>query len=196
MDIEQKKETLQEKLTRMASFESMFEKENLILGVTVWIKSTGIMLVVNLISSLSGLSAMLGSLGVSLFLAIGFYLMYRAIASEAMKRYGLKVLASCWWSFYWRVLVFILPVIFFLTLMIPDSYSGMTPEQMVENPEPIFYLQIAALVLSIIPSGLAASRAILVSFQRISMLAGQGPVSQQPKNEEKKSSEDSSEKRD
>jgi hypothetical protein len=161
------KTPLAEKLRMMASFESMFAKENLLLGLNVWLKSTGIMLVINLVASFTGISAMLGATGTFVFLAAGFYLMYRAIAQEAWERYKIRVLSSCWWSFYWRVLVFIIPVIFLLTLMLPESYIEMTPEQMAENPEPIFYLQIAALVLSIIPSGLAASRAILVSFLRL-----------------------------
>ena len=161
------KTPLAEKLKTMASFDSMFAKENLLLGLNVWLKSTGIMLVVNLVASFTGFSALLGGAGTFVFLAAGFYLMYRAIAQEAWERYKIPVLTSCWWSFYWRVMVFIIPVIFFLTLMLPDSYIEMTPEQMAENPEPIFYLQIAALILSIIPSGLAASRAILVSYLRL-----------------------------
>lgn len=182
---EKKRETLSERLVRMASFESMFVKENLLLGLSVWLQSTGIMLVLNIVSSLTGVTALLGSLETFVFLALGFYLMYRAIAQEAWNRYKIPVLTSCWWSFYWRVLVFIVPVIFFLTMMLPESYLKMDQEQLLQNPEPIFYLQIAALVLSIIPSGLAASRAILVSYTRMGGLAVPRPENDSKNGSEK-----------
>lgn len=160
------------KLTELARFENMFHRENLTLGLMVWAKSNGIMWIISLAMALTGVMAMLGEFALVGAIFVSFVLLHWAITSEAKKRYGFTPLGSCWWSVYWRVFVYMLPVLFALTLMMPAGYFNQTAEEILAHPEPMYYAQIIYLFVSIIPMGLATSNTLLLSWRRLSGFAG------------------------
>lgn len=163
------------KLAELARFENMFHRDNLILGLMVWAKSNGIMWFISLAMALSGAMALLGEVGLLAAIIIGFVLLHWAITTEARRRYGFTPLGSCWWSVYWRVFVYMLPVLVALTLMMPAGYFSQTPEEILANPQPMYYAQIIYLFVSIIPMGLATSKTLLLSWRRLSTFSGGTP---------------------
>lgn len=156
-------------LKELSQFENFFHKSNLQLGFRMWIRVYGIWFIAAFTLVLVGLLSVLGSFGLLLLVGLQCYLFQWAAANEARRLYGMAVLGSCWWSIVWRINLYMLPVWFVFSLMMPEGYSR-NFELIEQNPQPFLMAQIILLLLSVIPMGMVTSQAFLKSFERIQML--------------------------
>ena len=154
---------------QLSKFENLFHKENVFLGLMIWLKSTGLMWLIQIGLAAIGLLQLLGQILLIPLVALSFYLIQWAASSEARKRYSIPVLPTCWWSIFWRILLFMLPLWIALTFMMPEGYLE-NPERMIENPVPLQIAQLTIMILSVIPMGMITSKAYLISFDRISSM--------------------------
>lgn len=168
---DQMKENPGNKLAELAQFENFFHKDNLTLGFSIWLKSTALWYLLIIMAGAIGILSLLGGLAFLAVLALHFYLLQWASSAEARKRYGIPVLGSCWWSIFWRLSLYMLPVIFALSLMMPEEFRDLTMEKIASNPGPFVAMEVIYRLLSIIPMGLSASKAFLVSHIRIQMFS-------------------------
>jgi hypothetical protein len=152
---------------QLSRFENLFQKENVVLGLMIWLKSTGLMWLIQIGLAAIGLLQLFGQIILIPLVALSFYLIQWAAATEARKRYSMPVLPTCWWSIFWRILLFMLPLWIALTFMMPEGYLE-NPERMIENPVPLQIAQLTIMILSVIPMGMITSKAYLISFDRIS----------------------------
>lgn len=159
------------KLAELAQFENFFHKDNLSLGFSIWLKSTALWYLLIFLAGATGILSLLGGMAFVAVLASHFYLLQWASAREARKRYGLPVLGSCWWSIFWRLSLYMLPVIFALSIMMPEEFRDLTMEKIASNPGPFVAAEVIYRLLSIIPMGLSASKAFLISHIRIQLFS-------------------------
>lgn len=156
----------EETIRRLAGFESLFAKENLLLGLSIWLRTTAILLLVSLAADVLGLLALLRELILPASLAAYFILLQLAAGHEAARRYRLPVSPWCWWSIYWRLLVFLLPLLLLLAIMMVPADAGIDTEELNIDTTAFLVAQLIILVLSIIPLGLATSQAFRISLNR------------------------------
>lgn len=178
----------EQRLAQLARFESLFANENIIQGFNIWIRSSAPMLVINLAAALLGVAQSLGLIFQYLSIALNFYLLHLAAAHEARRRWSIEVLPSTWWSIYWRVLVYVLPLSIALVLMMPiDLTAG--EDAMAQYAGPLMIAGLIVLVISIIPTGLAASSAFLLAVRRRRLLRELGLRFSGPSREEERGEE-------
>jgi hypothetical protein len=164
-----KRAELRSHLEQLSKFENLFQKENVLLGLMIWLKSTGLMWLIQIVLAAIGLLQLFGQIILIPLVALSFYLIQWAASTEARKRYSMPVLPTCWWSIFWRILLFMLPLWIALTFMMPEGYLE-NPERMMENPVPLQIAQLTIMILTVIPMGMITSRAYLISFDRISSI--------------------------
>lgn len=154
-------------LERLSKFENLFHKMNLLLGLRIWLRTTGIMMLVNLGAVLIGLIQAAPELAFLALAALNIYLFQRAASAEARVRYGMPVSPWCWWSINWRLIVYLLPVAIVLVIAGGpiDIEDDNRPTQ--KELERLGYAQLIIASLSIIPMGLATSQALLVSKRKL-----------------------------
>jgi hypothetical protein len=161
--MEEQTAAVESRLRKEAAFESMFSRTNLEQGLHVWAKSTGVVFVISIALNLLGIYSLLGSfLPLALFI-LSFYLLQIAVSAEGTKRYKFTAERNAWWSTYWRVIVYILPVTFVFVFLLPGDLRGMQPEEMMNSNAMVFANAIILLV-SIIPTGISTSKALLISY--------------------------------
>ena len=163
----------EQRLALLARFENLFANENIIQGFGIWVRSSGPMLAITLFSGLSGLAQAIGPVFHYLSIALNFYLLHLAGTREARLRWRIEVLPSTWWSIYWRVLVYVLPVSIALVLVMPVDLTG-GEEALVRNAWPLLIAGLIVQIVSIIPTGVAASGAFLIAIRRRRMLKEMG----------------------
>ena len=103
-------------LEQLSRFENLFHKMNLLLGLRIWLRTTGIMMLANFGAALAGLIQAAPELAFLSLAVLNIYLFQRAASSEARVRYGLPVSPWCWWSINWRLIVYLLPVAIVLVI--------------------------------------------------------------------------------
>ncbi len=155
----------------LARFESLFHRDNLKLGASIWLRTNLPIFLVAIPLSLLPISA-------ELFLGIGIALMVilfqRAAGREAARLYGIPVSPWCWWSINWRVAVYLLPLTIVMAMMLVSAYPDFDDEAVGENPGPLAAANFIHFVVSIVPMGLATSQAFLVSMKRHKEQFGEG----------------------
>jgi hypothetical protein len=161
-----------EKLKRLAKFENMFQRDNLFLGLRMWLRVNVAMIVVGFALALVGILAALGMLAYSFLMAVSFFLYQWSASIEGRKLYGLAASPWCWWSVVWRLLMYMLPVIFVLLIVGGPIDLNERGEISPSDEEKLANINLITALLSIIPMGLATSQALLVSAARHS--SGQG----------------------
>ena len=161
-----------EELERLSKFENLFHRDNLLLGLRVWLRVNLTMLVVGLVLALTGLLAIFGTLGMALILGISFFLFQWAATVEARRLYGFVPGPWCWWSIVWRLLLYMMPVLLILTLVIGPAALNEQGEFTEAGLQKLSEIQLIIGFLSIIPQGLATSQALLVSLRRYGPLSG------------------------
>ena len=161
-----------EELTR---FENLFHRENLLLGLRMWIRTTALMIAANLAAALSGLFLLAPGLTMLALTGLSIFLFQWAAGREAARRYSFPVSPWCWWSINWRLIVYMLPVIFVLVLaggpLDSDGDGRLTGAEMNQ----LALTQTVIAFLSAVPMGLATSQALLVSLRRFLSLGGRLP---------------------
>ena len=165
--------TPEQRLELLARFESLFATENIIQGFGIWVRSSAPMLAITLFSGLLGLAQAIGPVYHYLAIALTFYLLHVAAAREARLRWNIQVLSSTWWSIYWRVLVYVLPVSIVLVLIMPVDLAG-GEEALVKNAWPLLIAGLIVQIVSIVPTGVAASGAFLIAIRRRRILEEMG----------------------
>lgn len=155
----------EQRLAALSRVENLFANENVLQGFNIWVRSSAPMLAINFVAALSGIALAMGMVFQYLSIALNFYLLHLAASHEANKRWGIKTLPSTWWSIYWRVLVYVLPLSVILVLMLPIDLSA-GEEAIEQNAGPLMMAGLIILVISIIPTGLAASGAFLIAIRR------------------------------
>ena len=161
-----------EKLKRLAGFESLFDRTNLLLGLRMWLRITLAMLAVVIATALTGLLAALGEIAFSALLVFNLFLYQWAAAVEGGKLYGIAPTPWCWLSIVWRQLLYMLPFFFLLSIMLSSTYSDFTEEVIRANPEPMAIANLIVYVLSVVPMGLATSQALLASLRSRGAIGG------------------------
>lgn len=163
-----------EKLRQLAGFESLFHRDNLLLGLRMWLRVNLAMLAVGVVLNLTGALTALGVLGLSALVMVSFFLYQWSARLEAMKQYGFEPSPWCWWSIVWRLLAYMLPVFFILVLVAGPPSPGPGGEFTEKELEQLSNMQLLTAFLSIIPMGLATSQALLASLRKLGLSNGTG----------------------
>jgi hypothetical protein len=163
-----------EKLGSLSRFESLFHRDNLLLGLRMWLRVNLAMLAIAFVLGLSGLLNILGVSGMAALMMVSFFLYQWSATLEARKLYGFIPSPWCWWSIIWRLIVFMLPV-FFVMLMVAGPVQPDTEGKLSESElEEISNIQLITAFLSIIPMGLVTSQALKVALKGPRPLPGGG----------------------
>ncbi len=163
-----------EKLKRLAGFESLFHRDNLLLGLRMWLRVNLAMLVVGIVLGLTGVLTALGVLGLSALVMVSFFLYQWSASLESRKNYDFEPSPWCWWSIVWRLIVFMLPVFFILVLVAGPPSPGPGGEFTEKELEQLSNMQLITAFLSIVPMGLATSQALMASLRRKGINSGPG----------------------
>jgi hypothetical protein len=158
-------------LDELAKFDNLFHKENLLRGLRVWLRTTGLTTVAGLLAALFGLMHLLPELTMFALTGLNIFL-FQWTAGQEARRYGFPVSTWCWWSIIWRLVVAMLPVIFVLTLAggpIEPGTDGMLTD---EDLQRLSMAQLVIAVVSIVPMGMVTSQALLASRRKFEFFGG------------------------
>jgi len=155
-----------EALQRLARFESLFQRDNLLLGLRMWLRVNLATLAIALVLKFSGLMAALGGAGLSLLVAISFFLFQWSATVEGRKLYDITPSPWCWWSIFWRLMLYMLPVVIVLSIATGPVELTAAGEFTQKDLDKLAGVQMIVAILSVIPQGLATSQALLVSLRR------------------------------
>ena len=169
-----------EELERLARFENLFHRNNLLLGLRVWLRVNLTLFLVGFVLGLTGVLVILGEFGMALILGIGFFLYQWAATVEGRKLYDMMPGPWCWWSIMWRQLLYMMPVILILMVIIGPFDVTEQGELTEAGTQKLFEIQMIVGLLSIIPQGLSTSQALLVSLRRYSPQSGGGAAGGNP----------------
>lgn len=159
----------EESLRRLARFENLFHRENLKLGLSIWLQTN---LVILLLSIPLSIIPMPFEFFFGIVFGLTVYLYQRAAGREALFRYRIPVSPWCWWSINWRTAVYLLPLTILLAVMIVSANPPANEEELVYDPTQMAAANFLIFVFSVVPMGLATSQAFMVSLARFRQLSG------------------------
>lgn len=148
------------KLAHLSRFSQFVNPENLAIGLNVWIRSSGIHLIISVALHWLGLLNQMGSAGMLVLMIINFALLQWAVSSEAQHRFSIAAPAHAWFSVFWRVLVYSLPVTFLLVSLMVDTSLLRTQEITPELADQMLKVQLILLIFTIIPTGISTSQTL------------------------------------
>ena len=190
----------EEQLINLAKFENFFALENFKICLMVWLRTLGLMIGLQLLFGLTGLGAMLGSISMVILFAANIVIVQYFIKLEAMKRYNLPVLGTAWWSFLWRLYIFVFPIAMALTMLTPEvSQYQMDQEMTEEVAVAMSNIQWIISAMTILPAGYTVSQAIKKSYDKMILMGAFNKsqdinISAEKIDEEKKAADDNDEK--
>jgi hypothetical protein len=163
-----------QKLKELSRFESLFKRDNLLLGLRMWLRVNLAMLAVALVLGATGALNLLGMSSYAVLLFLSILLYQWSITVEARKLYGFTPSPWCWWSVIWRMIVFMLPVFFIMLLVAGPVQPDPDGNYSESDLEKISNIQLITAFLSVIPMGLVTSRALLASLKGLDPSASGG----------------------
>jgi hypothetical protein len=158
------------RLEELSRFKEIFNSENLGIGLNVWIRSSGIQLIVSVVLYLSGLLEMLGQAGMLILLVLNFALLQWAVSSEGRHRFDIQFPPPAgWFSVFWRVLLMTLPVAFVLVSIFISPQEVANQADLEKVQQKMLTVQIILLFVNIVPTGIATSQTLRNHVRQLQM---------------------------
>lgn len=163
------------KLAEQATFSKLLYKENLSIGLHIWVRTLLPLLIFYIVLWVL-LYKNPNQLKIVLILspftiAIYFYLLQRVAGKVAKSRFGLTIIGLCWWSIAWRLMMYwaLLELPFLLWSLVEKRFINLR-EVNYYMPEGILYAATLVFVLFIFAHivflGAATSRAFYYSLKK------------------------------
>lgn len=167
-------------LVELSRFRQILNPVNLSIGLNVWVRSSGIQLIISMTLYFLGILEQLGDFGLMLLLFLNFALLQWAVSSEARHRFALPAPPMAWFSVFWRVLLITLPLAVILVSVMIGPVDIQNEAALEEARGQMLTVQVILLLVSIIPTGIATSQTLRNFVLQLDSFMGGGKEEQPP----------------